>query len=153
MSVVTVLLMLALAIPTQAASATSLVLKFKSFVGENCEYRKSDAGFFLDRWRPIAGVGDLPWESLRGQDLDRRRLDIPIAELPDATEDAEVYFRFYGLHSPHSADHYESELRLTQEFVGQLPYGQPVVLKLKTIALYEAHKNRTCQLEVEFLVL
>lgn len=135
------------------AQPSSLVIKFKSFTGLNCGYRPGSEMLFIDRWLPLQGQGQIPLEKLESRELSRRRIDLPLSEVPETDVEVELYFRFYALHSSTSSDHYESELRLTQDLVRRLKLGQVESMALVTRPTFEPEMKRHCLLNVEIVLL
>lgn len=131
----------------------SVIIQFTAFTGEGCTYDPLDAGFFIDRWSESLNAGDIPYEKLWGREIDRRAFNLPLAEIPPANSSWVMYFRFFAKHSATSSDQYESDFRLTREWVNSLNHGEVYTESLKMNPTYEIEQGRQCLLTVRFVKL
>lgn len=146
-------LMCALAGRAEATVADRLTIYFRGFSGSNCSFVVAQSGLFLDQWSSSLNRGIIPWEKLNGVDMLKRAIVLDLRDIPSQASPWEVYFRMYALHTPTSADQYESHFRLTQEFVQTLVPGAALQEDLPTEPTYEPEKKRRCTLTVQFVLI
>ena len=135
-----------------------VTVRFLSFTGKDCEYRKDSgsARLYLDVYSSTRGEGCVGCQGLKSEgELKSGKLVIPISSLPESDANKRISLRFYALHSSTRAYHYTTEDYLTQSFASALSDSEPTIKELDTYHFTDAAVRpkkikSPCKLRVEF---